>query len=200
MNYILTIIASYLIGSIPFGLIFAKLFGKGDVREIGSGNIGATNVLRTGSKSAAILTLLFDGLKGYLAVYLAGRYFGGEYAFLAAFAALIGHCYPIFLRFQGGKGVATYIGVVFGLSHVFFGSLLLGFIACGIWLITAILTRLSSLSALVMVALMPMVVVYFLGFGMAFVSFALMGVFIAYRHRENIKRLIAKTEPKIGKK
>ena len=183
----------YLLGSIPFGLIFARLAGAGDVRKIGSGNIGATNVLRTGKKWAAAATLLFDGAKGAAAV-LAARYFLPPYAeIFAALAAVLGHLFPVWLHFKGGKGVATFIGLTLALQWQ------VGLMVAGTWLVAALIGRISSLSALIAIALAP--VYFFVMGGRDYVSLALtLAVLIAFMHRENIRRLIKGEEPRIGKR
>ncbi len=187
--YLLTAALSYLSGSIPFGLLLTKIAGKGDVRDIGSGNIGATNVLRTGSKVLAAGTLLCDLLKGFLPVLIAYK-FGVGAAIIAAVAALIGHMYPIWLRFKGGKGVATFIGTLLGLSW----PLALGF--CAVWLAMALVFRISSLSALVATLLTPFGAMVFAPRAMV-VALALMSALVIYRHRENIQRLLRGEESKI---
>jgi len=187
-----TFFLSYLIGAIPFGLIFAKLAGAGDIRKIGSGNIGATNVLRTGKRWAAAATLICDALKGYLAV-IAGFNLGGQtFGVLAGFGAFIGHLYPIWLGFKGGKGVATFIGIVFALAWP------VGMIICASWLGIAQAFRYSSLAALVSTALTPL---YFLFLGttlFALLTFVLV-VLVYIKHHENIIRLIKGEEPMIGR-
>lgn len=183
----------YLLGSIPFGMVLASIMGLGNLRDIGSGNIGATNVLRTGSKTAAALTLILDGGKGAVAVLLA-RYFAGEMAaYIAALAAMIGHCYPIWLKFAGGKGVATVLGVYLALA------LPLGALACATWLMTALILRISSLSALVAAA-SAMIWVFVLGQSQMLWLTAALAALIFWRHRSNISRLLNGTEPRIGKK
>jgi glycerol-3-phosphate acyltransferase PlsY len=189
----LTAVLAYLLGSVPFGIVMARLFGLGDLRKIGSGNIGATNVLRTGSKPAAALTLLLDAGKGGIAVLVARALLAEDAAQLAAFCAFFGHCFPVFLRFRGGKGVATFLGTLIVLYWP------AGAAACATWLIVAAVTRYSSLSALVAAALSPVFVVL-LGWPVAgFLALALAALIFA-RHRSNISRLLAGTEPKIGKK
>ncbi|WP_373945024.1 glycerol-3-phosphate 1-O-acyltransferase PlsY [Paracoccus marcusii] len=183
----------YLLGSVPFGLVITRALGLGDLRQIGSGNIGATNVLRTGNKGAALATLLLDSGKGAIAVLLA-RHFGGETAaILAGGAAFLGHCFPIWLRFKGGKGVATFLGTVIALNWP------LGLIACTTWALTAAITRISSLSALLAAALAP---VFAWGLGRTDIAAvaAFMAVLIFIRHHANISRLLAGTEPRIGRK
>lgn len=193
-------IPGYLIGSIPFGLILTKLFLKQDVREIGSGNIGATNVLRTGNKSLAAITLLLDLLKGFLAVYFylgAGEYFFGEnfdpFPISAGLFAIIGHCFPVWLKFKGGKGVATTFGVL--LAAVPWA----GFLAAVTWGIVAGFTRYSSLAALSAVALTPFFSFIYYGIGPAIFTL-LIALLVIWRHKENIQRLSAGTESKIGDK
>ncbi|WP_300397277.1 glycerol-3-phosphate 1-O-acyltransferase PlsY, partial [uncultured Sphingobium sp.] len=138
----LVLVLGYLLGSIPFGLLLTRVTGAGDLRQIGSGNIGATNVLRTGNKKAAALTLLLDGAKGAVAVLLARAFAGEDAAQAAALGAMIGHCYPIWLGFRGGKGVATFLGLMLALAWP------VGLACCVVWLITAAVSRISSLSAL----------------------------------------------------
>lgn len=189
---ILWAVFGYLLGSVPFGLVITRALGLGDLRQIGSGNIGATNVLRTGNKGAALATLLLDSGKGAIAVLLA-RHFGGETAaILAGGAAFLGHCFPIWLRFKGGKGVATFLGTVIALNWP------LGLIACATWALTAAITRISSLSALLAAALAP---VFAWGLGRTDIAAvaAFMAVLIFIRHHANISRLLAGTEPRIGR-
>lgn len=190
---ILVATLGYLLGSIPFGIVMARLFGLGDLREIGSGNIGATNVLRTGNKLAAFLTLLGDAGKGGGAVLLARLLIGEDAAQVAGVFAFLGHCFPVFLGFRGGKGVATWLGTMLALSVP------VGLVACVTWLITAALMRISSLSALVAAALSPVVAVLFDQSDMAFLATGLAAL-IFYRHKANIIRILAGEEPKIGKK
>ncbi|MGE0052902.1 MAG: glycerol-3-phosphate 1-O-acyltransferase PlsY [Hyphomicrobium sp.] len=183
----------YLLGSIPFGLLLTRAAGLGDVRAIGSGNIGATNVLRTGSKKLAAATLLLDGLKGTAAVLLA-RYFWGEApAVIAGLGAFLGHIYPVWLRFKGGKGVATYIGVLAGLYWP--GAL----VFCAIWLAVAYTLKYSSLSALVASVAAP-IMLWWVGETVLAIVALLMTALLLWKHRANIARLIAGTEPKIGAK
>src|SRR6266851_6340044 len=183
----------YLLGSIPFGLILTKLAGTNDLRSIGSGSIGATNVLRTGRKGLAAATLICDALKGTLAVVIAGYYGGPNAAMLAALGAFLGHLYPVWLKFKGGKGVAVYIGVLIGL---FWPAAL---IFCAMWLATAFTTRYSSLSALVAAFITPLFLWWFSDPKLASL-FAVLTMLLFYMHRENIKRLQAGTEGKIGAK
>ncbi|MEX0281086.1 MAG: glycerol-3-phosphate 1-O-acyltransferase PlsY [Arenibacterium sp.] len=190
---LLVLIVGYLLGSIAGGMILSRAMGLGDLRKIGSGNIGATNVLRTGNKLAAALTLLLDGGKGVVAV-LIGRYLGGEAgAQIAGFAAFIGHCYPIWLGFKGGKGVATFLGIWLALAWP------VGIACCLTWLATAVIARISSLSALISAASAP-IWALLLGVPQAVVIGALLAALIFWRHRANIERLRAGTEPKIGQK
>lgn len=183
----------YLLGSIPSGVILARLMGLGDLRQIGSGNIGATNVLRTGNKKAAALTLLADALKGTIAVLLARYFTSDDAAQVAGIAAMIGHCFPIWLRFKGGKGVATYFGVFLAIAWP------IGVIGCVLWLCTALVSRYSSVAALVTAGWLP-IVMYVLGFGWYFFLGVVLGVLIYIRHLENINRLKAGTETKIALK
>jgi len=186
-------VLGYLLGSIPFGLLLTRAAGLGDVRAIGSGNIGATNVLRTGSKKLAAATLLLDGLKGTVAVLMA-RYFWGEApAVLAGLFAFLGHIYPVWLRFKGGKGVATYIGVLAGLHW----PAALTF--CAVWLAVALTLKYSSLSALVASLAAPLVLWWAGETALAIVA-SLMTALLLWKHRANIARLMAGTEPKIGAK
>jgi glycerol-3-phosphate acyltransferase PlsY len=187
------LVLGYLFGSIPFGLILTRLAGTQDLRSIGSGNIGATNVLRTGHKGLAAATLLLDMLKGTAAVIVAGYLDGPNAAMLAALGAFLGHLFPVWLKFRGGKGVAVYIGVLLGL----FWPAALAF--CLIWLATAVVSRYSSLAALV-AALVTPIFLWWLGQLALATLFGLMTVLLFYMHRENIKRLLAGSEGKIGQK
>ncbi|MEL6361278.1 MAG: glycerol-3-phosphate 1-O-acyltransferase PlsY [Pseudomonadota bacterium] len=189
MTVILPIIFGYLLGSVPFGLVLTRLAGLGDIRAIGSGNIGATNVLRTGRKDLALATLLLDGGKGAIAVGIS--YWLGWRPELAGAAAFLGHCYPVWLKFKGGKGVATFLGTLLAL---WFPA---GVLACLTWLATAVVARISSLSALIAAAGTPLIL-FSMG-KLAFASAALfMTVLIFLRHRANIDRLLQGTEPRIG--
>ena len=183
----------YLLGSIPFGLILTRLAGTKDLRSIGSGSIGATNVLRTGNKALAAGTLLGDALKGTVAVVIAGTYGGPNAAMLAALGAFLGHLYPVWLKFRGGKGVATYIGVLIGL---FWPAAV---VFCVMWLATAVTTRYSSLSALIAAFITPLFLWWF-GHPALASLFVVLTLLLFYAHRENIKRLQAGTEGKIGEK
>ena len=183
----------YLLGSIPFGILLARVFNLGDLRKIGSGNIGATNVLRTGNKKAAAATLLLDGGKGAVAVLIARAIAGPDAAIIAGLFAFIGHCFPVWLKFKGGKGVATFIGIMLAIAWP------VGLAVCATWLITAVVSRYSSLSAL-LAAGMSAVYAVFLGYGQLFGFCIILAVLIYWRHAENISRLRAGTESKIGKK
>ena len=185
-------IFGYLLGSILFGLILTRMAGLGDVRKIGSGNIGATNVLRTGNKKLAAATLLLDALKGTAAAAIASRW-GIEAGIAAGFAAFLGHLYPVWLGFKGGKGIATYIGVLLGLAPI----IVLVFAA--IWLTLAKITRYSSLAALVATLIVP-VVLLATGYGKIGLLFVVMSIITWIKHRANIQRLLAGTEGRIGEK
>jgi glycerol-3-phosphate acyltransferase PlsY len=191
----LLVLLAYLLGSLPFAVIVSKLYGLDDPRSHGSGNPGATNVLRTGSKSAALLTLLGDATKGWLAVWLAGR-FGGETLTIAmaGVAAFIGHVYPVFLKFKGGKGVATALGVLAGWS----GALALVTIVA--WALTAALMRYSSLASLVAAMVAPIAAGYLVGSIHITTAAAVMSALLIWRHRGNIQRLLNGTESRIGSK
>lgn len=184
-------VIGYLLGSIPFGLILTKAMGLGNLREIGSGNIGATNVLRTGNKGAAAATLLLDGAKGAVAVLLARAMAGEDAAQIAALAAFLGHCFPLWLGFKGGKGVATFLGLMLALAWP------VGLLACATWLATALISRISSLSALV-AATWSCLWCLLVGQGQIFALTLVLALMILWRHRENIARLRAGTEPRIG--
>src|ERR1700692_4676713 len=186
-------VLGYFLGSIPFGLILTKLAGTQDLRSIGSGNIGATNVLRTGHKGLAAATLLLDMLKGTAAVVIAGYFGGPNAAMLAALGAFLGHLFPVWLKFKGGKGVAVYIGVLLGL---FWPAAL---VFCALWLATAFTSRYSSLSALIAAFITPLFLWWF-GHAALASLFAVLTMLLFYAHRENIKRLQAGTEGKIGEK
>lgn len=186
-------IAGYLLGAIPFGIVTARVLGLGDLRQIGSGNIGATNVLRTGSKLGAALTLIGDAGKAGAAVLLARALAAEDAAQIAGFAAFLGHCYPIWLKFKGGKGVATFFGLLFALAWP------IGVAAGATWLATAAIFRFSSLAALLTAVMTPLWIIL-MGFNSLFLlSLCLTGV-IYWRHRENIIRLIRGQESKIGQK
>ena len=186
-------VLGYLLGSIPFGLILTKLAGTRDLRSIGSGNIGATNVLRTGHKGLAAATLLLDMLKGTAAVIIAGFYAGPNAAMLAALGAFLGHLFPVWLRFKGGKGVAVYIGVLIGL---FWPAAV---VFCELWLAIAAISRYSSLAALVASVVTPIYLWWFGHLALALL-FAVLTLLLFYMHRANIARLQGGTEGRIGQK
>ncbi|MDK3072237.1 glycerol-3-phosphate 1-O-acyltransferase PlsY [Sedimentitalea sp. JM2-8] len=188
---ILWTLVGYGLGSIPFGMILARLMGLGNLREIGSGNIGATNVLRTGNKLAAAMTLLLDGAKGAAAVLLARAFAPEDSVQLAALAAMIGHCFPVWLGFRGGKGVATFLGVWLALAWP------VGLACCATWLASAAVFRISSMGALVAAAASTIWAV-FLGFGQDLALGMILTVLVFWRHRENITRIRAGTESRIG--
>lgn len=190
---VVTGLLAYLLGSVPFGLVITRAMGLGDLRAIGSGNIGATNVLRTGSKVAALLTLICDVGKGAFAVAVAGYFLGPEAARLAGVAAFLGHCYPIYLGFKGGKGVATFLGTVLALVWP------VGLAVCATWLVVAAISRISSLAALVAALASPAYAVFF-GVPDFATPLAGMAALIFLRHRANIARIAAGTEPRIGRK
>ena len=190
---ILWAVVGYLLGSIPFGVVITRAMGLGDLRAIGSGNIGATNVLRTGSKGAAAATFLLDGAKGAVAVLLARWLVGEDAAQLAGFAAFLGHCFPVWLNFRGGKGVATFFGILFALAWP------VGLAAGATWIVVAAVFRYSSLAGLTAAGMAPVYAVL-LGRGeMVLLGFAL-ALVIYWRHAGNIARLRAGTEPRIGRK
>jgi glycerol-3-phosphate acyltransferase PlsY len=193
MTIALALLFGYLLGSIPFGLILTRIAGGPDVRTIGSGNIGATNVLRTGSKGLAVATLLGDALKGTVAVLAAGLYAGHDAALAAGLGAFLGHLYPVWLKFKGGKGVAIYIGLLLGLFWP--GAL----VFCFIWLVVAAASRYSSLAALVASALTPLAM-WFSGAQSTALLFLLLTTLLWIMHRANIARLLNGSEGKIGAK
>lgn len=187
------LIAAYLLGSVPFGLIISKAMGLGDVRKIGSGNIGATNVLRTGNKKAALATLLLDAGKGAVAVLLARYLYGDTAAQVAGLGAFIGHIFPLYLGFKGGKGVAVFLGILLAIHP------LTGVATCLTWLATALTFRMSSLAALICALSAPL---WLWAFGLTTTTGLglLLAALIWLRHWANIKRIASGTEPKIGKK
>lgn len=195
MSALVFVLLGYLLGSIPFAVIVSRAFGLADPRSFGSGNPGATNVLRSGNKIAALLTLVGDVLKGWVAMWLANK--AGADALgvaLAGIAAFIGHLFPIFLKFKGGKGVATALGVLAGFNGW------LALICAGVWLLAALVTRYSSLAALIAALSAPFAAVW-LGVGLeALLAISVMSVLLILRHRDNIKRLLTGTEARIGKK
>ena len=190
--YLAALAFGYLLGSIPFGLLFARMAGLGDIRKIGSGNIGATNVLRSGRKGIAALTLLADMLKGTLAAWLAGRY-GPDPAIIAGLGAFLGHCFPVWLKFKGGKGVATYVGVLLALAWK------AALVFAGVWLAVAAISRYSSLSALVATLAVPLAL-YWMGEIQVAELFVLMSALVWLFHRQNIARLLSGSESRIGGK
>lgn len=190
--YVAIIFVGYLLGSIPFGLIITRLAGMGDVRRIGSGNIGATNVLRTGSRKLAAATLLGDALKGTVAVFI-GAMWGPGFAIAAGFAAFIGHLFPIWLGFKGGKGVATYLGVLLGLSWK------VALVFAVVWLAVAALTRYSSLAALLAAVATPLALFWWGPTPVAWL-FTAMSLIVFLKHHANIRRLLDGDESKIGAK
>jgi glycerol-3-phosphate acyltransferase PlsY len=183
----------YLLGSVPFGLVMARAFGLGDLRKIGSGNIGATNVLRTGNKPAAFLTLILDSGKGAIAVLLTRAIAGEDAVQVAALAAFFGHCFPVWLNFRGGKGVATFLGTILALAWP------VGLAACATWLVIALIFRYSSLAALAAAGMSP-VWAALLGHGEMFLMCVVLSLLIYGRHWANIKRLRNGTESRIGRK
>jgi len=188
LDYLLPLLLGYLLGSIPFGLVITRAAGLGDIRAVGSGNIGATNVLRTGRKDLALATLLLDGGKGAIAVIIAMLM--GWRPEVAGAAAFLGHCFPVWLSFKGGKGVATFMGTLFALNVT------AGIFAGATWLAAAYLFKFSSLAALIAAAATPVVL-----FALAFAIAALvMAILIYIRHKANITRLLSGAEPKIGAK
>ena len=190
--YLAAAFAGYLLGAIPFGLVVTRLAGLGDIRQIGSGSIGATNVLRTGNKRLALLTLILDGGKGGLAVLVAGA-MGQDMAVLAGGGAVVGHCFPIWLRFKGGKGFATFLGTLLAAAPY------AGLAACLSWLVVAALFRYSSLATIAAVVLSPLYA-YLLADWQRMGLAAFLAVLILVRHHTNIRRLLGGSEPKIGGK
>ncbi|ABF52924.1 glycerol-3-phosphate 1-O-acyltransferase PlsY [Sphingopyxis alaskensis] len=194
MTIYLLIAGGYLLGSIPFGVLLTRAFGAGDLRQIGSGNIGATNVLRTGRKGLAAATLLLDGAKGAAAVLLARHFvpqLGDHAAMIAGAAAMIGHCYPVWLKFRGGKGVATLLGLALALAWP------IGLIFAAVWLGTVLLLRFSSLGGMLGAVSAP-VAAFAFDYPVYAVGLAGLAVIVLWRHRENIARLRAGTEPRVG--
>lgn len=182
---------AYLLGSVPFGMVMARLFGLGNLRDIGSGNIGATNVLRTGNRTAAALTVLLDAAKAGAAILIARGLFGEDAAQVAGLSAFLGHLYPLYLGFKGGKGVATFLGTLLALHP------LTGILACATWLAAAAVTRTSSMGALAAASFSILWALIFNQFQIVLLVTILAG-FVFFRHSENIARLKAGTEPKIG--
>jgi acyl phosphate:glycerol-3-phosphate acyltransferase len=193
MNFALAAVFGYLLGSIPFGLLLTRAAGGPDIRDIGSGNIGATNVLRTGHKSLAVATLLLDMLKGTLAVLVTANYAGDDAALAAGLAAFLGHLFPVWLKFKGGKGVATYIGLLIGLATP------VALMFCLIWIAVAAVSRYSSLAALIASALTPLVL-WYLEITDVAALFLVLSALLWIMHRDNIRRLLTGSEGKIGAK
>ena len=191
LSLLIVAVFGYLLGSIPFGLLITRAMGLGDLRRIGSGNIGATNVLRTGNRAAAAATLLLDAAKGGVAVLVAREAVGPDAAQVAGLAAFLGHLYPVWLGFRGGKGVATFLGTLLALAWP------VGLAACATWAVTAAITRISSLSALVAAALSPLWLLVF-GHRSMVVLAIILAALVFLRHTANIARLRAGTEPRIG--
>ncbi|MFN7001987.1 MAG: glycerol-3-phosphate 1-O-acyltransferase PlsY [Roseinatronobacter sp.] len=183
---------AYALGSVPFGVVIARVMGLGDLRQIGSGNIGATNVMRTGNKAAGVLTFLLDAGKGAIAALLAWWLLGEDAAQVAALAAFLGHLYPVYLGFKGGKGVATFIGTILALAFP------VGFAICAIWLLVFRLTRISSLSALVASAASPLLAPA-LGYGSMLALISILALMIFLKHADNIRRLVAGTEQRFDR-
>lgn len=192
MDWLLALLLGYALGSIPFGLLLAKAAGKGDIRQVGSGNIGATNVLRTGSKWLAAAVLLLDAGKGFLAVWLAARWWP-DAAHLAALGAVLGHCFPIWLRFKGGKGVATALGVCLGLGWP------IGLAYAAVWIAMMAMTRISSIGGMSAAVAAP-VAAAALGRADLVPALSAIALIVLWQHRANLARLRAGTEPKIGRK
>ena len=192
LDMIVSLVFGYLCGAIPFGLLLTKSAGLGDIRSIGSGNIGATNVLRTGNKKVAALTLVLDALKGTVPALLMGWLFGPQAAILAGLAAFFGHLFPLWLGFKGGKGVATTIGVLIGLFWP------LGLVFIGVWIAMAVAFRISSLSALTASFLSPFAA-WFVGRSDLILPAAIMAVAVFITHRANIARILKGEEPRLGK-
>lgn len=189
----LVALLAYLLGSIPFGLVITRAMGLGDLRQIGSGNIGATNVLRTGNKGAAAATLLLDAAKGGVAVLTARALVGEDAAQLAALCSFLGHLFPVWLRFKGGKGVATFIGTLLALAWP------VGLMTCATWLVAALVTRISSLGALTAAAMASLWLVVFHQ-GQMMVLVMILTVLVYARHWANLERIKLGTEPRIGQK
>jgi glycerol-3-phosphate acyltransferase PlsY len=192
--FLVSLVGGYVLGSIPFGLVLAKLFGYGDIRKIGSGNIGATNVLRTGNKPLALAVLLLDSGKGAIAVLLALYLLSFDAAMIAGLAAVIGHLFPVWLKFKGGKGVATTLGTLIALAP------LVGLVSCAVWLLMAAVFRYSSLAALVAVLASPIAAHLLMENDTLAGICGILSLLVWLKHRPNIHRLIQGKEPKIGKK
>lgn len=190
---LLVAVLGYLLGSVPFGIVITRALGLGDLRQIGSGNIGATNVLRTGNKGAALATLVLDAAKGGIAVLIARAALAEDAAQLAGLAAFLGHLFPIWLKFKGGKGVATFLGILLALAWP------VGLAACATWLVVALISRISSLAALLSAATSSLWLV-FMHQGQMLILIMILTVLVYVRHAENLRRIKAGTEPKIGKR
>jgi glycerol-3-phosphate acyltransferase PlsY len=198
VNYVIAAFVGYLLGSIPFGLLITQGAGLGDIRKVGSGNIGATNVLRTGRRELAAATQVLDAAKGAAAVLIARYFWGNDAALIAGVLAFLGHCFPVWLNFKGGKGVAVFIGILLGLAWP------VGIIFCLVWLVIAFAQRYSSLAALTAAVTAP-IFAYVVGLYDAAVDgpklaavTAVLALILVYNHRANIGRLLSNTEPKIG--
>jgi len=191
ISFLIALLGGYLIGSIPFGLLLTKAAGLGDIRQVGSGNIGATNVLRTGRKGLAAATLILDGLKGAVAVLLA-RYFLGDQDLVVGTAAVLGHLFPVWLGFRGGKGVATGLGVLLAAAWP------VGLACCALWLVAAKVLKMSSAAALTAFAAAPLFALVLSSADHALMAL-LIAILVFWRHEANIRRLLAGTEPRIGK-
>ena len=191
ISFLIALLGGYLIGSIPFGLLLTKAAGLGDIRQVGSGNIGATNVLRTGRKGLAAATLILDGLKGAVAILLA-RYFLGDQDMVVGTAAVLGHLFPVWLGFRGGKGVATGLGVLLAAAWP------VGLACCALWLVAAKVLKMSSVAALTAFAAAPLFALVLSSADHALMAL-LIAILVFWRHEANIRRLLAGTEPRIGK-
>ena len=185
-----SLLLGYVLGSIPFGLLLTRAAGAGDLRTIGSGNIGATNVLRTGRKGLAAATLILDALKGFAAVWIAETYLGGN-GVVAAAAVFLGHLYPVWLRFRGGKGVATLLGIVLALHWP------VGLVYAALWIAVLAIFRISSLAGMTAAVSAPLSAAYFSKFDIVLLLLAL-ALLVVWKHRENIERLLGGTEPRVG--
>lgn len=191
--FVAAFVVGYLCGAIPFGLLLTRIGGYGDIRNMGSGNIGATNVLRTGNKKLAALTLLMDALKGLLPVAVAKYYLGQDIAVLVAAGAFLGHCFPVWLKFKGGKGVATFLGILLGIAWP------VGLVACAVWLAAAYLAKRSSVASLSSAVSAP-ISAWFLADPQRTELAVFLAVLIFLRHAQNIRRIIKGEEPRIGQK
>ncbi len=192
MTPAVALVLGYLLGSIPFGVLLTRMAGAGDLRQIGSGNIGATNVLRTGRKGLAAATLLLDAVKGFAAVWIADQYLGGN-GVIAAAAAFLGHLYPVWLGFKGGKGVATLLGIVLALHWP------IGLVYAVVWIALLALFRISSLAGLAAAVSAPLSAAFFSQFDVVLLLLAL-ALLVVWKHRANIERLVGGVEPRIGRR